>query len=687
VLKLTTLSLISTLASSTAVDGDSQPSLKASIAAVPLETLVVSATRTSRAAFTTPAATSTIEREDIQQQQPYSYQDILDSLPGVVVRGGPRRIAEEPVIRGFADERVTLRIDGTRMTFNKAHGGRFLLDPGLIRRIEVLRGAGSAIYGSGAIGGAMLIETVDGRDLTDGRDGLGLRLGAGYDSNGEQWSAQATAFAQQGVVDALASFSWRDVSEDLQGGSGQSILGSADRVGNGLIKAGYQIDQDQRLSMSLGRYENTGLNPTNANSVATARNLVDRDTERRHQQLRYQHQAFGPGSGDLSLSVYGQSVQAIESRLDDQRLDETDHETRGFEALHSVAVADEAMRLTLGLEHYRDEQTGRRNGADRQQFPDARVDYQAGFLQAEWTAGSFSLIPGLRYDAFDYTSDNRFAERNESELTPRLALGWQPSTKLYGWLEYTEAFRAPSLTELYADGVHFVVPLAPGQVVINEFMPTPDLRSEHAQQVSAGLRWRDDIGKASLSLEATAWRSQVEDYIDQFVVFIAGEPSFDPRSQTLIFPGITSNRNVDAELWGGELSARLSHSRGYLGLALTQLKGRRSDIEGTLASLSPHNATLSGGLHALGGDLTLGGEWHLSAARDDVPEQTLATPGYGVVDVFLSYRPSEGWLANTEWRLVVDNLFDRAHRLHGNAIEQPGRSLRLSVSTPITWMD
>ena len=40
--------------------------------------------------------------------------------------------------------------------------------------------------------------------------------------------------------------------------------------------------------------------------------------------------------------------------------------------------------------------------------------------------------------------------------------------------------------------MHFVVPLAPGQVVINEFVPTPELQAEQADQVQAGVRWRRD---------------------------------------------------------------------------------------------------------------------------------------------------------------------------------------------------
>ncbi|MEQ8515536.1 MAG: TonB-dependent receptor plug domain-containing protein, partial [Chromatocurvus sp.] len=167
-----------------------------------METVVVSATRTRRARFSTPAAISLIDRDAIRLTQPYGYHDIFDALPSVNIQGGPRRIAEEPAIRGFSDEQVAIRVDGTRLNYNKAHGGRFLLDPALIDSVEVLRGAGSATYGSGALGGVFLIETANGRDLNNDADGLGLQLSSGYQSNGEEWRGSATAYASSRRLDA-----------------------------------------------------------------------------------------------------------------------------------------------------------------------------------------------------------------------------------------------------------------------------------------------------------------------------------------------------------------------------------------------------------------------------------------------------------------------------------------------------
>src|SRR6056297_2029712 len=255
--------------------------------AVVLASVVVSVTHTERPRVITPASITMVGRDNIETIQPFGFQDVFESIPGVSIQGGPRRIAEEPSIRGFADEQVVIRLDGTRQNFNKAHGGRFLTDPDLLRSIEVLRGAGSAIYGSGALGGAFVLETVSGRDLTGGLKGLGLRQKFGWQNNGEEWSSFTTGYGQAGSFDILASYVIREAGDDLETGAGETILATQDEIGTGLLKFGWQADEHQRLELTLDRFENRGRNPTNANETVTATNLVDRDTDRNAARLRY----------------------------------------------------------------------------------------------------------------------------------------------------------------------------------------------------------------------------------------------------------------------------------------------------------------------------------------------------------------------------------------------------------------
>ena len=661
--------------------------------ALSLDDIVVSATRTARPRFTTPASISTIGRDDIQTIQPYGFQDVFESIPGVSIQGGPRRVAEEPSIRGFADEQVVLRLDGTRQNFNKAHGGRFLLDPDLIESIEVLRGASSSVYGSGALGGVFVVETSSGRDLTGGLDGVGVRLKGSYQANGDEWGGFGTVYGQSGMFDYLGSYIQRDVGEDLDDGGGDPILATRDEIRNGLITLGLEPAPFHRLELALDMFENTGRNPPNANEQATATSLVDRDTDRRNARFRYRYDDPVNRWLNIDTAIYRNDIDTREFRIDDDRIDTTDFETVGFELTNTMRLAEivgEPVKLTFGTEIYSDQQSGTRNGADRTQFPDAKVDYRAAFVQAEVPLpAGFSLIPGLRFDAFEYTSETGFTDRDDDQVSPRLALGWQPVEPLYFWAEYAEAFRAPSLTELFADGVHFVVPLAPGQIVINEFVATPGLKPEQAEQVQIGARWRQrDLFASGLDFQFdAAWhQSDIDDFVEQVVIFIAGPPEFDPISQNLVFPGVTTNFNIDAEISGFELDARLSGRNGYLRASVATLDSRRTDAAGDLASIQPDRFSLGAGVYLFGGELTLGAELTAAAARDDVPENALETPGFGKTDLFANWLPRRGPLAGFEFRLALDNVFDKDFRIHPNAIAQPGRSVRLSVARNFEWL-
>jgi len=82
----------------------------------------------------------------------------------------------------------------------------------------------------------------------------------------------------------------------------------------------------------------------------------------------------------------------------------------------------------------------------------------------------------------------------------------------------------------------------------------------------------------------------------------------------------------------------------------------------------------------------VGAELVAAADRRDVPEDALQTPGFGKTDVFANYLPRRGPLAGFEFRLAVDNVFDKDHRIHPNAIEQPGRSFRISIARDLQWL-
>src|SRR5215203_3466193 len=91
-----------------------------------------------------------------------SIDELLRYVPGIEIQArGPMGAQSDIVIRGGTFQQVLVIIDGLRLNDpNSGHfGSYFPISPAEIDRIEVLKGASSAVYGSEAVGGVVHIVT------------------------------------------------------------------------------------------------------------------------------------------------------------------------------------------------------------------------------------------------------------------------------------------------------------------------------------------------------------------------------------------------------------------------------------------------------------------------------------------------------------------------------------------------
>ncbi len=118
--------------------------------------VVVTGSVVARAANETLHPTSVFAGEDLQRRLTGTVAETLASEPGVTVTNmGPG--AAHPVIRGLSGDRILMLEDGQRVgdVFSTGSDHATALDPSAARRIEVIRGAGSILYGSNALGGVI----------------------------------------------------------------------------------------------------------------------------------------------------------------------------------------------------------------------------------------------------------------------------------------------------------------------------------------------------------------------------------------------------------------------------------------------------------------------------------------------------------------------------------------------------
>ncbi len=128
------------------------------------EVTVFGAARDGRDLLDTSSAVTVIDGAEMDRLQPSAHGGLMGDTPGVVIQGG-RGVAQEPNIRGFQDEQVVVRVDGARQNFDLQHRGRFFVDPIMLKQVEVLRGGASTMFGSGALGGVISLDTKDASDI------------------------------------------------------------------------------------------------------------------------------------------------------------------------------------------------------------------------------------------------------------------------------------------------------------------------------------------------------------------------------------------------------------------------------------------------------------------------------------------------------------------------------------------
>ncbi|AOM41685.1 TonB-dependent vitamin B12 receptor BtuB [Xenorhabdus hominickii] len=145
------------------------------------DSLVVTANRFKQPISSVLAPMTVVTREDIDRWQSNSLVDVLRRLPSVdIAQNGGIGQNASLFVRGTNSSHVLVLIDGIRLNQAGSMGSvDFSQIPvSMVQRIEYIRGARSAVYGSDAIGGVVNIITK--------REQQGTTLNAGLGSNGYQ---------------------------------------------------------------------------------------------------------------------------------------------------------------------------------------------------------------------------------------------------------------------------------------------------------------------------------------------------------------------------------------------------------------------------------------------------------------------------------------------------------------------
>lgn len=346
--------------------------------------LTVVATGNQRSTFEAPMMVSVINADTPEGQTASSSADMLRKVPGISVAGTGRTNGQDISMRGYDSRGVLTLVDGIRQGTDTGHLNSTFIDPALVKRIEVVRGPGALLYGSGALGGVISYATADASDLLYEGQNSGYRVFGTGATGDHSMGMGASAFGRSDTLDGLVSWSSRDRGDIRQ--SDAQTAPNDESITNFLTKGRWQIDPAQSLSGSLRYYNNHAQEPKNPQTTTadSSNPMTDRSTIQRDAQLQYH---LVPQDNDWlnadATTYWSEARINAQTRTDGGEFRK--QTTKGGKLENRSRVFNDSFAahlLTYGGEYYRQEQ---HPGGNTTGFPQAKIDFSSGWLQDEIT--------------------------------------------------------------------------------------------------------------------------------------------------------------------------------------------------------------------------------------------------------------------------------------------------------------
>jgi outer membrane receptor for ferrienterochelin and colicins len=571
----------------------------------PGEVYVVTGSRTEQAISDTVVVTEVVTREQIEAAGAEDASQVLDGMTGVEIvrtfRGAGVRM------QGLDSEYVLVLIDGQRV-IGRRDGVLDLsrIPAERIERIEVVKGAASALYGSDAIAGVINIITRQPQDpfSAEGHLSYGSRNTlAGSTVLGvkrERWSVGA-------------DLGWHSTDGYDWDPSDPGTDGNQVRQATADIGADGKINEDWRVSADASylQRDSQGVDQTGP-ATFDRRNLVEEAGARLGSEniLGARSKLRSHLSGSLLRDQY---------LLDQQGSDALDNYEESQEILVQLDsqldwVLGELQFLSLGVE-------GSTELMDSPRLSRPGERYRlAAFAQDEFrllSEDQLAIVPSARVDM-----DSWFGVHP----TPRLALRYDPWPSLALRLAGGQGFRAPVFKEMF---LYFENPSASYQVEGN-----PDLKPETSFNVSAGVEWAP---VDAVQLRVDLFRNQLENMIAYGLVEDATSTSYARWSYVNVADALTQGVELagSAKLCeGARLDLGYTFTHTWDGENERPLDGRAPHRGNAGLALTHAGWGLSGSLRA-----QLVGETRFYFDADgDGAEDIVDTQPYGVIDARIQQR-------------------------------------------------
>ncbi|MBB3945574.1 hemoglobin/transferrin/lactoferrin receptor protein [Rhizobium skierniewicense] len=641
-------------------------------------------------------------------------------------------------IRGLGGARVTTLIDGIPVPFfeNFARQGQATttlsntsssFDFSSLSSIDVVRGADSSRVGSGALGGALVLRTLEADDLISGDKDWGGVAKTTYDSEDKSIGGSVAVAKKIENTSVLFQGSYKRGNEVDNRGSAD-IYGTRRTTPNPgdtyesnlLFKVRQDLESGHSIGLTAERFSlrtRTDLKTLQGTSVSGSTYRIDdydghEDTERDRVSLDYKYEAPSTDgvidAADLSLywtrldkvsgagdRLTNNSLYIREDTMRDSRFGLVGGLESGFDLggiSHTIRFGGNAWTSDFTDSVYIN--TGGSSSASQSDMPNVSGKSLGVYLEDELAFGNggFKLTPGIRFDAYDYDPDgsvstnsgyNTFglpSGNNGSRFSPKLLATYDLTPEVQLFAQWAMAYRAPTVNELYLNFSN----ISSGYAVIGNSSLDP----ETSNGFELGGRYDD----GDLSSSVTLFHNKYKNFIEQVTTTTTLFPGFGGRGNGSLF---TYQNRENVEISGVEAKVRKDLANGFFAHAsLAYAYGKDTDTNEFIRTVAPFKSIVGVGYaeESWGSEFTGIFSSHM---RDDAAASTFDAPGYGIFNLTGWWEPEQ--TKGLRVQAGVYNLFDRKYwnavgvrDINPNTVSsvnqpvdfysEPGRSFKISLT-------
>jgi outer membrane receptor for ferrienterochelin and colicins len=451
--------------------------------------LVVTASRRLQELRKAPTSMHVVSTDDIRSRVNTSASEMIDQVPGATKIGSQVSLRGSSGYTQGAGSRVAVLLDGVPMLSADADQVKWsMIPPEIIERVEIAKGAGSALYGSGALGGVVNQFTLKPGETPQTRVHLLVGL---HDDPPSEYVApggtrtlstlSVTHTRQVGQTGILVNLRRFDDDGGKVGGDAtrnQVFLKLEHPIGESTRLGFTSIYNDETHGQTLQSYPDS-LHFTRGNDTRV-------DGPEQFANVWVRQVVSGRLSWRAATSFFRSEWKETKSG---EFVAESDASTVGVE-FEATLVPISALFFTAGT-------SMRRTWVDATMWSGRRMSDHAFYAQGTWRPFTIAeLTAGVHLDR--RKSD---VSSVESSVSPRVGLVLTPTLSTSIRLLASHGFRAPSIAELSAWRDE-------GDIAVR---PSPGLGAERAWTYEVGMSQAVyEIAALDLSVFETRYEDMIE---------------------------------------------------------------------------------------------------------------------------------------------------------------------------------